>query len=712
MGLLPSVRRLVWGLGIVLVLGTMTGCLKRTEEWCGAPVADSVVEDTTDVLTDDIACPEESEPLAGLCLFPCPAGWTRDESGNCMPPPLPGWDQLEEGPAAPCPEGMEMVGRLCRPKEEDVGPRQIAAAVFDEEGAEGSDQLIYVHSQLGSADGPGTQNKPFSEVAFAVEAVQPNATDVSIVIGPGTYDFSGFLAQWLAPSDQGRTLRLLGLHNTETMLDLSQVSMLVIDQDLDHLELARLAFSGGVVELRSAANLHVRDCLFDGADSGNKAIDWTWSESGDSSVLLERSEFRDNLYAFQQLSTSSLGVGEVTGCRFERCGNRCLEIKNFARFEVRGNWFVGPGGSAVRVSDPDDKVQQLTIADNWIDALDDGIDLYLVPFGSIENNSFNQLARTPLNIVQSTGLQISKARISGTGLDLSGQYLSGIIIYNSNNIQVSEAMIASAPEHGIDIEGSHVVSVSNSYISDCGKAGISAYLGSTKLQVLSNVVVRNERGIDVKEGNVQSITGNSVGANRTYGIRLAEVSTASVTDCTISGNGSTGLKLSSLTGTAETVYEVHDNVVHENRGLGVMVRSGGPGKVEMQGNTVIGTRAGNVVNVQGATVVGDGIAVLTGTDLVPSHAVLSDNKVTGNIRLGVILHGEQTTAQIEGTKFGSGNGYGGYVELEPVEDPALDAPNLLFQQGAEVTGTDQSLARQPDQPVDGMDALGGGGDPL
>ena len=142
----------------------------------------------------------------------------------------------------------------------------------------------------------------------------------------------------------------------------------------------------------------------------------------------------------------------------------------------------------------------------------------------------------------------------------------------------------------------------------------------------------------------------------------------------------------------------------DNTGLGVLVRSGGPAReVVLTGNRIVGTRPGVVQNAQGQGSVGDGIAVLTGTDGIGSHAVLQGNTVYGNSRLGILLHGTGTTCEANGNVFLAGNGYSG--ELSSL---VSGSPDFLYQQGATVTGSDLSWSQQPSEDIY---ANPGGGDP-
>jgi len=150
----------------------------------------------------------------------------------------------------------------------------------------------------------------------------------------------------------------------------------------------------------------------------------------------------------------------------------------------------------------------------------------------------------------------------------------------------------------------------------------------------------------------------------------------------------------------------------ESAGLGLSARSCGDGTISILGNDIYGTLAGDVTNAGQAGELGDGIGILTGTDGVPSKARITGNAVGGNIRLGIIVDGVGTEAEVSENDFLDGNGYG-----RSLDDLVDSTPDLLHQDQAAVSGADASVAQEvfgvyvSDDPGAAPPVFHGGGEP-
>lgn len=718
------------GSGHVMSVLMLVGAVAALSHCGGQPessreilVGDGCAEGASDCRADSV-CPEGSERIGEECRFPCISGWERDEAGHCQPPCPKGWSRVEGYCAEPCPAGMEAVGPLCRPPAASVGPAPAKDVPFDDEGSTGAEQVIYVHAGQGRQDGPGNSpDTAFDSLTEALKAIDVKAARVAIVIGPGDYSMGGGLTALLPGgwAGQERELGLFGLHadKTRILVEATPSSGLKLDATLARFELARVAVIGGKVEAAAVAHLAVIDCRLGGVPAGDSGpglagIVWNRPESGDGSVTIERSHFPDGSFAFQQLVASGrIGQGAVRNCWFERCSQKCLELRAFGSFEIEDNRFEGPGGKAVEILKPTGQDYQLGIRRNFIDAMAGGIELDDVNDAQLEDNSMRHLSVAPLSLSYCSFVGAAGTRILGQAEGKTGYFLHGIMIEDSQNIELQRTLVIGQEQHGIKINRSEHVELLGAVVTGCGENGIEVYGESRDITIADTLLTDNKKdGLKMKQGGAVTLERNLVANNGACGVRLEQVDALTVGQCELSGNGSTGIRLNSLTGGDEALYSVVGNRLHENGKVGILVRSGGPGEVELEGNRVVGTRPGTLLNVQGISTIGDGIAVVTGTDVgldvaTPTRVRAEKNEVTGNYRLGMVVDGQGTAAQVEDTLFGAGNGYGEALALTVGGVPHEGPVDLLLQGGAELIGSDSGLALQPDAPV----SLGEGGDP-
>jgi len=210
--------------------------------------------------------------------------------------------------------------------------------------------------------------------------------------------------------------------------------------------------------------------------------------------------------------------------------------------------------------------------------------------------------------------------------------------------------------------------------------------GSEALTINDSVITETGLGVEVQGGTFEA-QGNAVGANDTIGIKVRLATAVAITGNVLASNYSTGIDLVSLQGGADAVFTVEGNTVMESAGLGLSVRSCGDGTIDILDNAIYGTLAGEVTNAGQTGDLGDGIGILTGTDGVPSKARVVGNTIGGNIRLGIIVDGTGTEAEVSENDFTGGNGYGLFID-----DLVESTPNLLYQNQASVDGTDSSAA--------------------
>jgi hypothetical protein len=483
-------------------------------------------------------------------------------------------------------------------------------------------------------------------------------------------------------------------------------------------EFARVALKGGIIQIAELKKLGLSDVVFLGDDSVVLAL-VSWTASG-GEIDVNRCEFIGSKYALEDVSDSGVPVSlKITGTRFEGCKKACVVAKG--ALTVEGCWFVGPGGDGMRIEGSPGTEAPVVVRSSWFDAIDEGAFLSDVSGALLQDNSMRGIIQTPIAAVRATDLTIVAQRLLSNDADAPGDFKNGIAVEESAGASIQDVMVSGMGRNALFFRKAAGVSVASSFLGGCGGAAVVASSDSTSLEVAGSVLERNGKGIDVEGGEVIGIAHNAIRGNKRGGVRVKSVSSARMEDNVVANNGSIGAELASLLpGGGEFVLS--GNVLHENVGVGMLLRSTGASPVRVTGNAVLGTRMGVLVNASGGGEIGDGIAVLTGTDAVPSVADLKDNSVSGNIRLGIIGHGTGTLLNVAGNDFGDGgNGYGGLVckteEGAPTacetEDQAHSTSglDLLYQSGAAVKGSDAPQAGAVLVPLGGLVELGGGGEP-
>jgi len=638
-----------------------------------------------------LECPDGSVEQYGACLFDCPMGWQRNADGFCAPPCLQGWEEIDGACALPCPDGLEPVdgGPLCRPPESEVGPRPCIDEPYDIEGSEDADQIIFVNAATGSAGGDGSEGDPFQTIEQAFGAIEPGAVEVAIALSAGEYVVDDWMTPLLVLPE---SLHVLGVCADETIVA-GPVSMWEIEQAAAALDLARMTISCQI-NFSELLSLRVRDCLVNGL------LNW-WTSGTEESVVVERNNFEvpDD---FCLALYGGDPVVQVTGNLFGACQGAAIDAAAAADLLVEGNWFVAGDQPAAALATHETSANRpLVFSRNWVVG------------GST----------SAVNLSQWTGpVEVAEVSFSEiTGVAIYGQYLenatvrgvrvsttqgssstAAILFTDSVDVAIEECAVVGPVQQGIRLLDSSSVEIVSVHLQSCEQQGL--YVSGSAETIIDNSVLRdNGAGLYVTESTVQ-VTNTSIGANDGVGVKAMETEGLTVDSSVVAGNASTGIDFTFLQGDETSTFAVTGCDVYDNTGLGVLVRSGGPAReVVLTGNRIVGTRPGVVQNAQGQGSVGDGIAVLTGTDGIGSHAVLQGNTVYGNSRLGILLHGTGTTCEANGNVFLAGNGYSG--ELSSL---VSGSPDFLYQQGATVTGSDLSWSQQPSEDIY---ANPGGGDP-
>ena len=212
-------------------------------------------------------------------------------------------------------------------------------------------------------------------------------------------------------------------------------------------------------------------------------------------------------------------------------------------------------------------------------------------------------------------------RTAGTGGGITGSLVShlyyGLYSYQVSGLAVVDNEFHDNVLYGIDPHtGSRELRIERNVVHDNGKHGIILAEDCTDSVIRDNVVYRNaHHGIvlylgsdrNLVEGNesfanaVQGINvnesaGTAVRRNRVYdngeaGIGVTQMSQGTlVTDNQVRGNQQDGVRVVSDAGDTT----VRSNVIGENGRYGIYVDS--PGAVDLAGNTIVGNRAGIVLN--------------------------------------------------------------------------------------------------------------------
>jgi hypothetical protein len=641
--------------------------------------------DTGDTASAGPACPAGSVAAAGACRFPCPAGWQRDEATGCLPPCPAGWQAVEGVCAAPCPEGMVADGPLCAPAAD--GPRPCAGGRFDPAGSEGAALVLHVDAAQGSGAGDGTAERPYATIDHALAAAPAGTTSVAVLLAAGAYEFP-------ALREREGALRLLGACADAVSIE----GAYSVDAPALDLALERVTLAADTFAVYAVGALAIRDAAL-GDAAGPGGIVWG-AEAG--ALVLER----DRIAAGAYVSTlAPLVDGTFRANRFEGGADVALEVgPGGARFE--DNRFEG---GRVEVSGCAGDAGGLRLARNRFEPGGEGDGFGGVRIAGcagavLEDNSFADLAAAAIELDDAPGATLVRNRV--VARDAGGGAAALVVVRSSQAVTLEGTLLWGSPGHGVDLVGASSATLTGTYAAACAGAGVFVASVDGIADVQGGVFVGNRRGLEVSRGTLR-VAGAAIAAHRSQGVHAWRAAAVEVTGCTIAGNGGAGVTLVALADESPTGFRVRGCRLQENVALGVLVRSGGPLEVALEDNTVLGTRPGELMNAQGETgAVGDGLAVLTGTDLVASRVALVGNTVEGNARLGILVHGADTTAVIRDTRFGAGNGWDGTIR-----DVVSAAPDLVVQEGSVVTGPDADRSQTPLEPIFTALALGGGGDP-
>jgi len=655
-----------------------------------------------------VDCPEGAALQGGICLYDCPEGWARNAENRCAPPCPSGFSAVDGACARPCPSGTFASGVLCIPDIAGLGPAECTDVTYDESGATG--EAVYVNGDGSDLLGDGSLDLPLGSLGQALEnAAALDAPDVSVIFGPGEYQIDV-----TEITMDKSSLRLLGVCPSDTRFVLAPGAHIGLNTPGAEVEIARIGFTGGAIPIyiESAADVSVRDATFEGWDGGLAAIYWNGSD-GSETLVVENAAFSGG--SSPGVSIGGLAQADVVTSMFSSDANEGALISyDVADLRVSYSTFEGSGQTAVSVdftgTGGTARLENCSLEGDWNDAVR-AVD-------SSGSSSALELSGVSVNSSSgSAGIRINDClEASLSDVRVTGGSQIGIAAYGTDSFSVEGSTVAGTGEYGIWTREPGAAEILGSYVSGATAAGVVRELSPTAEGVMSllldgSVVTGCQRGIDVEQGALIA-TGNAIGANASVGIKVRLATGISITGNVLASNYSTGIDLVSLAGAADAVYAIENNTVMESAGLGLSARSCGDGTISILGNDIYGTLAGDVTNAGQAGELGDGIGILTGTDGVPSKARITGNAVGGNIRLGIIVDGVGTEAEVSENDFLDGNGYG-----RSLDDLVDSTPDLLHQDQAAVSGADASVAQEvfgvyvSDDPGAAPPVFHGGGEP-
>ena len=633
-----------------------------------------------------IDCPEGSVLEDGACLFDCLSGWTRNEAGACEPPCPEGWSHFDEACAPPCPEGMEEVdgGPACRPPEESVGPRPCSGEKFDAEGSEETDAFIYVDAIGGSDTGEGTEASPFQTLEHTIATIGEEEV-VNILLAAGEYEADDWMVPLIAlPA----TFRVLGACAEDVVFKVPS-DFWNISQE-GRVEIARVNIDGDRIVADLGA-LSVRDCFVNGQ------ISWQTSDG-------ESLEIAHNIFAVEDEYCLALyGGGErtISNNIFQLCDDDAVSVSDDGSLVLSDNWFQLASDQGAVSASCSSCTGSIEISRSWVSGGTVPV-FFLTNWGgafSAQDIHFSELGSNAFSFINQQNVELSGI-VAVTAADAEPGAVMSIV--ESSGVTISGSAIVGRGGYGVAVSGSIDVSVLGSHVSGCADSAI--YSEDSFGTIIDGCVLTTSGlGLEIDGGDA-SAHSTLVGANHGVGVRVRFASEMLLESCTVASNASTGIEFGFLTGDSDSAFDVAGCEILDNVGFGVVVRSGGEGRVAIAGSTIAGTRPGIVESdMDGEGSVGDGVCALTGWDGVRSRILLQENTIYGNSRLGILLHGEGTEGEVNDNAFGEGNGYDGQTG-DLIDGPA----DFIEQCGATAVGTNAVLAQIPTAD---LYANPGGGDP-
>ncbi|OZM80262.1 right-handed parallel beta-helix repeat-containing protein [Pseudonocardia sp. MH-G8] len=210
-------------------------------------------------------------------------------------------------------------------------------------------------------------------------------------------------------------------------------------------------------------------------------------------------------------------------------------------------------------------------------------------------------------------------RTAGTGGGITDSIVShlyyGLYTYEVSDLQVIGNEFRDNVLYGIDPHtGSTALRIEGNTVHDNGKHGIILAEDVSDSVIRDNVVYRNHhhgivmyqgsdrnlvegnetfgnvaQGININESAATTVRGNQVYDNGEAGIGVTQTAQDTVVEGNqIRGNGNDGVRIVS----EATATTVRDNILVDNTRYGVYLDSGGT--VDVNGNTIVGNRAGIV----------------------------------------------------------------------------------------------------------------------
>lgn len=647
--------------------------------------------------SSELRCPEGFEPAGNACLAPCPNGWTTDDAGICSPPCPDGWDLVDDRLCAlPCPEGMTADGVLCSPS--GAGPDLTCAiGPFNDAGA--GDHRLYVSEGAppgGQGDDPTT---PLGSLAAALQRAADSTAfedDVDIFLGEGHYAMDWF------PDGLPSTVRIWGLcPELVSMTPTGQLSG--VQQGI---ELRNLTIDAPIKAM-GLGGLLLEDCVLLGDGVGTEQTVTYTNPSGalaDSGTLILRRVHIDTPgYAviaggfLTNFVVDRVTIGDPDAEVLPTSGI-LVDAPKLESLEVTESWIssIGFGIVVKRGCGPE---ASLAISRTRVDHSTNGIGISAGMGCDIQITDVS--AR---NVLVGVALDDLKEPTDGKGILVDGFRLqmdtgvpveaTGVNVLTSHGVLVRRTVLSGHLGRGLRVDGS-TLTLEDAFISGWSDAGITDLFlpeGANELTIIRTWILDSDQGVSLTKPGQFVLRDSNIAGNHRGGVQARYQSAVEVSGSRIIGNGGYGVELVSLETANAGDARLLNNHIINNEGMGIVAVSTGEALITVDGNCITGTRPGQGATASATFLVGDGVAILTGTDGQPSRAVLSNNTIGGNGRLGVLVSGPGASMTLTDKEpvFLAGDGY---ADLGGGGDPRhpLSWRQIVQQDGATVDAANDVL---------------------
>lgn len=151
-----------------------------------------------------------------------------------------------------------------------------------------------------------------------------------------------------------------------------------------------------------------------------------------------------------------------------------------------------------------------------------------------------------INITAATDMK-KAVKIQGISINGAGTGINGIRVLAARTLNVEDVVIDGCTQHGISVEGSSQVVVSNSTIRSNAGAGINGFStdGLIDIMVANSLLNGNGKGISASTGTTVRLSGNTIAFNTTGLSATGKIVTYK--NNTIDGNGTNGASSSAET---------------------------------------------------------------------------------------------------------------------------------------------------------------------